>query len=380
MVDDSRLDDGAGAFAAGDDLGALGDCVGHQPVHALGRFDADQRAENDMTTRIAGWQGGGALGEFGDKRVGDLLVDDQPLGRHADLALVGESAEDRRVNRGVEVGVVEHDQRRLAAEFEQHRLEMFGGQLGDDLADPRRTGEVDPLDRWMGDQRRDHFRRVFRRIGDHVDHALGEARVVHRLHDQAMRRRADFRRPQNNRIAAGERRGDRAHAEDHRRVPWRHAEHDADRLAHSHRQHARLVGRDDLAGDLRRQRRRLAQQGGGEKAIEAAPGSRRADLVGHQLGEFGGAALQQIGRFVEQRPALARAGLRPARERARRRLDDLIDVGRAGRRRFAGDLAGHRIVALVGRAVRRADRSAVNDEIYLHVPSSRRRSRVFARL
>ena len=63
--------------------------------------------------------------------VGDLLVDDQPLGRHADLALVGESAEHRRVDRGVEVGVVEHDQRRLAAELEQRRLEMTRRQLGD---------------------------------------------------------------------------------------------------------------------------------------------------------------------------------------------------------------------------------------------------------
>ena len=50
-----------------------------------------------------------------------------PLGRHADLALVGEGAEGGGVDRGIEVGVVEHHQRRLAAEFEQHRLEMLGG-------------------------------------------------------------------------------------------------------------------------------------------------------------------------------------------------------------------------------------------------------------
>ena len=150
MVDDRRLDDRAVAFSAGDDLGALGDRVGDQRVHLLGRREIDQRAQHDGAARIAGRQRRGALGELGDEGVGDLLVDDQSLGRHADLALVGEGAEDRRVDRRVEIGVVEHDQRRLAAELEQHRLEMFGGELGDDLADLRRAGEVDPLDRRDG--------------------------------------------------------------------------------------------------------------------------------------------------------------------------------------------------------------------------------------
>ena len=101
-----------------------------------------------------------ALGELGDERVGDRFVDDDPLGRHADLALVGERAEHRGVDRRVEVGVVEHDQRRLAAEFEQHRLQMFARGLGDDLADAGRAGEVDAPDGRMGDQRLDDLRRV----------------------------------------------------------------------------------------------------------------------------------------------------------------------------------------------------------------------------
>ena len=78
--------------------------------------------------RIAGGQRGGALGELLDEGVGDRRVDDEPLGRHADLALVGERAEHRRIDRRVEIGVVEHDQRRLAAELEQHGLEMFGAR------------------------------------------------------------------------------------------------------------------------------------------------------------------------------------------------------------------------------------------------------------
>ena len=84
-----------------------------------------------------------------DERVGDLLVDDDPLGRHADLALVHEGAEGRGVHRLVDVGVVEHDQRRLAAEFEQRRLQVLGRDLGDDPADPGRAGEIDAPHRRM---------------------------------------------------------------------------------------------------------------------------------------------------------------------------------------------------------------------------------------
>ena len=51
--------------------------------------------------------------------VGHGIDDDDPLGRHADLALVHERAEGGGLDRLVEIGVLEHDQRRLAAEFEQ---------------------------------------------------------------------------------------------------------------------------------------------------------------------------------------------------------------------------------------------------------------------
>ena len=46
------------------------------------------------------------------------------------------AAERRRLHRFVDVGIVEHDQRRLAAELEQDRLEIARRGLGDDPADP----------------------------------------------------------------------------------------------------------------------------------------------------------------------------------------------------------------------------------------------------
>ncbi len=108
---------------------------------------------------IAGHQRSGLRGEFGHECVGDLLVDDDALGRHADLALVHEGTEGRGSDRCVDIGVVEHDHRRLAAEFEQDRLEIFRRDLRDDAADPRRAGEVDAAHGGMADQRLDQRRR-----------------------------------------------------------------------------------------------------------------------------------------------------------------------------------------------------------------------------
>ena len=222
--------------AAGDQPRALGDGVAHQAEHALGRVEADQRAERRAAlARIAGDERRRFGGELGGEFVGDGFVDDQPLGRHADLALVHEGAESRGGDRFVEVGVVEHDQRRLAAEFEQRRLEMARRQLGDLPPDAGRAGEVDPPHRRVGDQRLDDARSVGGRVADDIDDAFAEPRLAAGFADQAMDVRTDFRALEHDGVAAGERRGDRPHAEDHRRVPRRDAEHDADRLAQRER-------------------------------------------------------------------------------------------------------------------------------------------------
>ena len=86
--------------------------------------------------------------------------DDDPLGRHADLAGVHERAERGRLDRFVQVGVLEHDQRSLAAELEQHWLQLLGGALGDDPPDRGRPGEIDPPHGGMIDQRADDLCRV----------------------------------------------------------------------------------------------------------------------------------------------------------------------------------------------------------------------------
>ena len=82
------------------------------------------------------------------------------LRRHADLARVHERAEARGVGGGVEVGVGEHDLRRLAAELEQAALEVLGALRGDDPPDARGAGEVHAPHRRVGDQLVDDVGRV----------------------------------------------------------------------------------------------------------------------------------------------------------------------------------------------------------------------------
>ena len=174
-----------------------------------------------MAARVAGRQARRLGRELGEEGVGDAVVDDDLLGRHADLAGIGEGAEGGGIDRLVDIGVVEDDERRLAAEFEQHRLQIAAGGLGDDAADAGGAGEVDAADLGMGDQRLDHLGGILRRVGDQVDGALGQARLAEGLDDERMGARAALGRLEDDGVAAGERHGDRAHAEDDRRVPRR---------------------------------------------------------------------------------------------------------------------------------------------------------------
>ena len=125
-----------------------------------------------------------------------FCVDDDALGRHADLARVGEGAEGGGVHRGVEVGVVEHHQRRLAAELEHHRLQVLGaGHARSSRPTRVRAGEVDAPHRRVRDHRLDHRARIGRRVGHVVHHAGRKARFLQRLDDQLVRARAQFSLP-----------------------------------------------------------------------------------------------------------------------------------------------------------------------------------------
>ena len=241
-------------------------------------------------------------------------VDHDPLRRHADLARVHERAEAGGVGGGLEVGVGEHDLRRLAAQLEQAAREVLGALEGDELADLGGAGEVHAAGRGVRDQLVDDVGGVVGRVDDQVDGAGGQAGVDERADDRGVRARALLGGLQHDGVAVGERGRDRAGAEDHRRVPGRHADDDPRGLADAHGERARHVGGDDLADHGVRLRGGLAQHAGGEVAVEHAPPERAADLLGHDAGDVGRGLHQLVGGGVEERAALARGRGRPAGE------------------------------------------------------------------
>ena len=68
--------------------------------------------------------GFGERDEFVEELVGDFFLQQQARTGDAGLALIVEDGEGRTVDGGHERGIVEHDVRALAAEFELHALQI----------------------------------------------------------------------------------------------------------------------------------------------------------------------------------------------------------------------------------------------------------------
>jgi hypothetical protein len=275
---------------AGDHLGALCCGVVDESAHSLERSGVDQWADLSLrVTRIADVHGARSRTQQLGELVGHRAVDDHPLRGHADLALVHERTEAGGGHRLLEIRVRKHHERRLAPQLEQHPLQMAPGVLGDDPAHRARAGEVDPAGGRVRDELLDHVGGVGGIVGDQVDRTGRHAGVLQRAGDCGVGARTVLRRLEHHRVAAGQRRGHGASGQDDRRVPGRDAHHDAGGLAHSHRQLARHVRGDHLAGDPVGLGRRLAQHAGGELDVERAPAEGGAGLVGHDRGDLLGA-------------------------------------------------------------------------------------------
>ncbi|MNP30337.1 hypothetical protein D3C76_1234040 [compost metagenome] len=95
-----------------------------------------------------------------------------------------------RLHRSIQVGIVEHQQRCLAAQFQQGRFEVARAEFADNASNMRGAREIDPSHRRVGDQPLDNRRGIRWRVADDIDHAITQASVLQYLTDQAMHRRA----------------------------------------------------------------------------------------------------------------------------------------------------------------------------------------------
>ena len=157
---------------AADQRGRAGlDRVGDQLAHRLHRLLVDERADvHALVLAAAEGERAHPLGEL----VGELLrhrgLHEEPVRGRAGLAHVPHLGDHRAVHRGVHVGVLEDQERRVAAELHAHPLELLGGLPDQHPADPGRAGEADLAQPVVGLQGLADLRGVAG--GHHVEHAV----------------------------------------------------------------------------------------------------------------------------------------------------------------------------------------------------------------
>jgi hypothetical protein len=91
--------------------------------------------------------------------LGNAFLHQDARAGAADLALVEPDGIDHAFDRRVEIGIVEDDEGRLAAQFQRQLLAGSGRGLADDAADLGRAGEGDLVDAVMRDEGRAGRRR-----------------------------------------------------------------------------------------------------------------------------------------------------------------------------------------------------------------------------
>ena len=164
---------------------------------------ADERTDvGGFIQRIANFQ---FLHAF-DKKIGELAVDrvlDQnALHGNAGLTGIGEASGNAAFGGIVEVGVAVHDDGGIAAQFEHDFL--FSGAALDVPTDGHAAGEADELDAVVGDQQTGVF------VGErqHVEAAIGPARLLHAFGQKQRAERRLRRRLQHHGASGGDGRRD----------------------------------------------------------------------------------------------------------------------------------------------------------------------------
>src|SRR2546426_308907 len=166
-------------LAADDRSGAFAERVRDVLLHLLQALLVDQRADHDPGL------GAGAdleslylLREPGGEGVIDAVLDVDAIGADAGLAGVAVFGRDRAFDRGIEVGIVEHDERRVAAELERELLDRVGGLLHERAPGLRGAGKGELAYGGVGAQLAADSARI---SGDDVEHAFRDAGALAEL-------------------------------------------------------------------------------------------------------------------------------------------------------------------------------------------------------
>ena len=275
--------------------------VAHERPHGRLRIEPGAEADRPRALREA-------LGEL----VADPLVDEDARPGDAALALVEEHGAVRALERGVHVGVVEDEARRLAAELQRDALQVGLRRLDDLLAGRVLAGEGDLVDVGVAGER---GAGTFAEARDHVDHARREADLGDDLGETKRRERRLLRGLQDDRAAGRERGAELVAAHEQREVPRDDRADHSDGLAPHVGVEVAEGGSSDLAFDLRGPARVVAKEIRGERDVDDVRlGDRLAVVERLELGELVVELADARTEAPEQVGALGRRQVAPGRE------------------------------------------------------------------
>src|SRR6185295_9276210 len=128
--DDGRLPEQASESLASElQLAAALEGVVHVAVHLFDRRLLDQRAHLRLRLEtVSDLELRRRVDESRYELLVDAVLDEDPVRGDARLTAVAELADERAGDRCLEIGVVEDDERGVAAELERHLLHLFRAQ------------------------------------------------------------------------------------------------------------------------------------------------------------------------------------------------------------------------------------------------------------
>ncbi len=197
-----------------------------QSLYALQLNRRDDRPDvGRFVERLADTQMLHAHAKLGVEALGDAFLRQQARSGAADLALVEPDGVDDAFHRAVEIGVLEHDERRFAAKLKRQFLARARRRLADQPADFGRSGEGDLVDAGMR-----HQGLARSAVARHdIDDAGRQARIAADFGEGQRGQRREFGGLQDDRIAGGQRRSDFPRQHQQREIPWDDLAADADR-------------------------------------------------------------------------------------------------------------------------------------------------------
>ena len=303
-----------------------------QSQHLLARRIIDDRADLDVWLEAGPYR---HLAHGAGEHAGEFLchrrLDIEAVGGDARLAGVAHLGDERAFQRRVEVGVRQHDERRIAAKLHRAADHVLGCLRQQEAANLGGSGEGELAHSRILEHRLDDLGRSLRR--DDVDDPLGDARLLQQV-GHGQRRERGFGGGLQNHGAAGRHcRPNLPGGHRRRKIPRGDQHRDADRLV-LNQDPVGAARRDGERTDIaNRFFREPAEELGRVSNLTAGLGKRLSILPHHQLGELVAITHHQIERLAENLGALARRPRGPGTERFLGGLD--------GQERILHGSAGH---------------------------------------